>query len=297
MPELPEVETIVRGLSRLIVGKKVSTVEFDNPKSFPNTQADVNNFLLGSSVSAIERRAKVLLIRLDSDYTLITHLKMTGQLVYDGRGVHFGAGHPSVSLVGHLPDKTTRVTLGFEDNSRLFFNDLRKFGWMRLYPTTMVEDLAFFKKLGPEPLEDGFTWQELKLRLARRPKTAVKTALMDQSVLAGIGNIYADESLWGAKIHPATPVAALSSNNHKDLYRSLRDILKLSIEKGGSTDRNYVDAEGKRGSYLDFASVFRRQGQPCPRCGHIITKIRLNGRGTHFCPNCQKLPATDKRDI
>lgn len=288
MPELPEVETIVRGLNRLIIGKKVVAADFDNPKSFPNAVGDVNRFLIGASIIKVERRAKVLLIRLDTNYTLITHLKMTGQLVFDGSDAHFGAGHPSPSLVGKLPDKTTRVTISFVDGNRLYFNDLRKFGWMRLYPTSQVEELPFFQKLGPEPLDKSFTWQDLKTRLARRKKTAIKTALMDQSVLSGVGNIYADESLWGAKIHPATLVGSMTDKNYMDLHQSLRDILTLSIDKGGSTDRNYVDAEGKRGSYLDFASVFRRQGQPCPRCGHTIVKIRLGGRGTHFCPHCQK---------
>jgi formamidopyrimidine-DNA glycosylase len=240
---------------------------------------------------SVARRAKVLLIELSSKYSLVIHLKMTGQLVFQGAGVRFGAGHPSDSLIGELPDKSTRVVFTFADNSRLFFNDQRKFGWVRLMPTAEVVNLDFFKRVGPEPLAADFTWQVLKSRLARRQKTSVKAALLDQSVVAGIGNIYADESLWGAKIHPATRVAQLTDSDMKRLHQSLQAILRLSIAKGGSTDHTYVDAEGKKGSYLSFASVFRREGQPCPRCGNIIEKSRVAGRGTHTCPHCQRVVA------
>lgn len=289
MPELPEVETIRAGLSRLIIGKQIAAVDFDAPKSFPNASNDVAAFMLNAKIVTIARRAKVLLIELSSKYSLVIHLKMTGQLVFQSPDVHFGAGHPSDSLVGPLPDKSTRVTIDFADGSQLFFNDQRKFGWMRLLPTMEIPQLDFFKKVGPEPLSDDFSWQTLKSRLTRRKNTNVKAAILDQSVVAGVGNIYADESLWGAKIHPMTMVRNLTDKDFKGLYKSLRAILRLSIEKGGSTDRHYVDAEGKRGSYLSFASVFRREGQPCPRCGTNIVKLRVAGRGTHICPHCQQL--------
>jgi len=288
MPELPEVETVRAGLSRLIIGKTIAAAQHDTPKSFPNAPADVEEFLLGVTVVAVERRAKVLLIELSSKYSLVIHLKMTGQLVYQGKGVHFGAGHPSDSLIGPLPDKSTRVTLDFSDGSKLFFNDQRKFGWMRLLPTAEIVNLDFFQKVGPEPLAHDFTWQNLRERLLRRRNTNVKAALLDQSVVAGVGNIYADESLWGAKIHPTTIVRNLSDRNIKDLHESLRSILQLAIDKGGSSDHTYVNAEGKKGSYLSFARVFRREGQPCPRCGTAIIKTRVAGRGTHLCPHCQK---------
>lgn len=286
MPELPEVETVRRGLSRLLLGKIVTSVTHDWPKGFPNAPADVNAFLIGAEITEVRRRAKVLLIDLSSQYTLIVHLKMTGQLVFRGEQ-NFGAGHPNDSLIGELPDRSTRVTFAFTDGSHLFFNDQRKFGWVRLMPATEVENLDFFKKVGPEPLSADFTWQAFRDRLQRRKKTNIKAALLDQTVIAGVGNIYADESLWGAKIHPATLVGNLTDANFKVLYTALRDVLSLSIEKGGSTDKNYVDAEGKRGSYLQFAGVFRREGQPCPRCGATIQKTRVAGRGTHTCPHCQ----------
>ena len=288
MPELPEVETVRIGLSQFLPGKRIAQVWHDWDKSFPNASTDVETFLLGAAVTAVRRRAKVLLIDLDTNYTLVIHLKMTGQLVYRNGGERFGAGHPSDSLVGELPDKSTRVTFDFTDGSKLFFNDQRKFGWVRLLSTAEVENLDFFQTVGPEPLAADFTATDLAARLLRRPKSGIKAVLLDQTVVAGIGNIYADESLWGAKLHPETRVQDIPKAKLTKLYESLRAVLRLSIEKGGSTDRNYVNHEGKRGSYLTFANVFRREGQPCPRCGTTIIKLRVAGRGTHICPHCQR---------
>lgn len=290
MPELPEVETIRAGLARLLPGRVIAEVESDWPKSFPNSETDVNQFLIGAEVARVKRRAKVLLVELSSKYSLVIHLKMTGQLVFRGEE-SWGGGHPSDSLVGELPDRSTRVTLSFRDGSHLFFNDQRKFGWMRLIPTAEVPNIDFFKKVGPEPLSQAFTWKVLEGRLERRPNTSIKAALLDQAVVAGIGNIYADESLWGAKLHPARLVKSLSEADIKKLHQEIVHILNLAIEHGGSSDRNYVNAEGKRGSYLEFARVFRREGQPCPRCGTIVVKTRAAGRGTHVCPHCQPVPA------
>ena len=247
---------------------------------------EVAEFLVGATVTKVRRRAKVLLIDISSDYTLVTHLKMTGQLVYVG-AERFGAGHPNESLIGVLPDKSTRVTLTFSDGSHLFFNDQRKFGWMRLMPTIAVPEIDFMKRVGPEPLEDIFTSTEFIPRVRRRANTSIKAAILDQTVLAGVGNIYADESLWGAKIHPATLVKHVTDEKLALLLQEIKDVMHTAIEKGGSTDRNYVNAEGKRGSYIDFARVFRREGLDCPRCGSTIEKTRVAGRGTHFCPVCQ----------
>ncbi|USN96497.1 MAG: bifunctional DNA-formamidopyrimidine glycosylase/DNA-(apurinic or apyrimidinic site) lyase [Candidatus Nomurabacteria bacterium] len=287
MPELPEVETVRRGLLELIINRRVTAVECDTPKSFPNADADVQKFLIGSKIIDVRRRAKVLLIDLSSEYTLVIHLKMTGQLVFRATHVSFGAGHPNDSLVGNLPDKSTRVTFTFADGSHLYFNDQRKFGWVRLIPTLEVPNIDFMRKVGPEPLEADFTAAQFTERFARRAKSSIKAALLDQTVVAGVGNIYADESLWGAKIHPLRLVGSLTKSEFVDLYRELRYVMNLSIEKGGSTDRNYVNAEGKKGSYIDFARAFRQEGKPCPRCGEIIIKMRVAGRGTHICPQCQ----------
>jgi formamidopyrimidine-DNA glycosylase len=266
-------------------------VSHDTAKSFPNANTDVNMFLIGAKILEVKRRAKVLIIELNTKYSLIVHLKMTGQLVFRSNDdkLRFGAGHPSHSLVGELPDKSTRVTLDFGD-SKLFFNDQRKFGWVRLVPTAEIPNIDFFKKIGPEPLSSAFTAKEFVQRVTRRPRSNIKSVLLDQTILAGVGNIYADESLYAAKIHPETRVQDIPNAKLTKLYKELIAVLKLSIEKGGSSDRNYVDAKGKRGSYLTFAKVFRKNDQPCPRCGTIIEKIRVAGRGTHICPHCQPKP-------
>lgn len=291
MPELPEVETVRRGLARLVVGKKIASVSvYESPKSFPNSPEDVEQFVRGATITAVNRRAKVLLVSLSSEYTFVIHLKMTGQLVYVGKE-RFGAGHPNDSLIGMLPDRSTRVNIHFSDNTTLFFNDQRKFGWVKLYPTVEVPSINFMQKVGPEPLEDDFTATIMTGRLRRRNNTTIKAALLDQSVIAGIGNIYADESLWEAKIHPATRVHDVSDAQLHVLHDALVAILTLSIEKGGSTNHTYVNAEGQRGSYMDFARVFRRDGLPCPRHPDVlIEKLRVAGRGTHICPVCQVLP-------
>jgi len=289
MPELPEVETVRRGLHELIIGRVISSArELDSPKSFPNAKDDIKEFIIGAEVTDVRRRAKVLLIDLSSQYSLVVHLKMTGQLVFRAKGVAFGAGHPNESLIGELPDRSTRVEIGFSDGSHLYFNDQRKFGWMKLYPTIEVPNINFMQKVGPEPLEDDFTASDFIQRIRRRNGTSVKAAILDQTVLAGVGNIYADESLWGAKIHPATRVKDVSDEQLTELLREIKYVMNLAIEKGGSTDRNYVNAEGKKGSYMSFARVFRREGLECPRHPDTnVEKIRVAGRGTHICPICQ----------
>lgn len=287
MPELPEVETVRRGLERLIVGRIILDAKVhDSPKSFPNSADDVRHFVHSVVVTSVERRAKVLLIGLSSEYTLVTHLRMTGQLVYVGNA-RFGAGHPNDSLIGELPDSSTRVTIEFADGSHLYFNDQRKFGWMKLYPTLEVPNIDFMQKVGPEPLEESFTAAEFIPRIRRRNNTTIKAAILDQTVLAGVGNIYADESLWCAQIHPAMRVRDASDEQLTRLIEEIKYVMKLAIEKGGSTDRNYVNAEGQRGSYIDFARVFRQEGKSCQRCGTLIEKTRVAGRGTHICPICQ----------
>jgi formamidopyrimidine-DNA glycosylase len=290
MPELPEVEIVRLGLSQFLPGKTVAGVDHDWAKSFPNAEEDVRQFLVGAKMLEVKRRAKVLIIELGSKYSLLIHLKMTGQLVYVGQNGRFGAGHPNDSLVAQLPDKSTRVTFTFEDDSKLFFNDFRKFGWVRLVPTAEIPNINFFKKVGPEPLAADFTAKAFRERLLRRPNSGIKAVLLDQSVVAGVGNIYSDESLWGAKVHPATLIRNIGQKQLNTLFIALREVLELSIKKGGSSDKNYINAEGKRGTYLGFAKVFRREGKPCVRHPNtMIIKLRVAGRGTHICPRCQRL--------
>ena len=318
MPELPEVETVRRGLAELLPGRVVArTVVFDSPKSFPNAPADVEQFLHGARVMAVRRRAKVLMIDLDTHYSLVVHLKMTGQLVFRQNSRHnarvspkksrgprkvaqdfsadtarevddFAGGHPNDSLVGELPDRSTRVQIDFTDGSRLFFNDQRKFGWVKLLPTDGVKNLPFMQKVGPEPLDPQTRAEDFIQRIRRRQNSMIKPAFLDQAVIAGVGNIYADEALWAAQIHPQTRVKNISDQQLNTLFNELRQILQLSIDQGGSTDKNYVDAEGRKGNYLTFAHVFRREGQACHRHpDQEVIKLKVAGRGTHICPVCQ----------
>lgn len=281
-----------RGLAEYLPKHTVRGVVSSYDKSFPNSPTDVERFLIGAQCTAVRRRGKVLMIDFDSLYSLVIHLKMTGQLVYRAEaGARFGAGHPNNSLIGELPDASTRVVLELNGSqpAKLFFNDQRRFGWMRLMPTIQIDSIDFMKKLGPEPLAADFTVASFLERLERRPKSAIKAVLLDQSVIAGVGNIYADESLWAAKIHPASRNDSITTTQKKRLFTELRAVLQMSIDQGGSSDRNYVDASGRRGSYLTFANVFRRQGLACPRCGQEIVKIRVAGRGTHICPREQRI--------
>lgn len=218
---------------------------------------------------------------------------MTGQLVFIGRE-RWGGGHPNDSLLGELPDRSTRATMHFTDESTLFFNDQRKFGWMRLVPTAEISEIDFFRKVGPEPLGTEFSLAAFRKALARRKNTSIKAAILDQTIVAGVGNIYADESLHIAGIHPAMRTGDVPLKKIKLLHAAIPDVMRLSLAHGGSSDKNYVDADGNKGSYLKFARVFRREGQPCPDCGAIIEKIRVAGRGTHYCPACQKLPRAKK---
>lgn len=287
MPELPEVETLRSGLSSRIIGKKIKDLIVLNDNSFLNYKKD-SKHLIGSFINGVDRRAKLLIIKLSTNYNLFVHLKMTGQLVFVGKK-RFGAGHPNDSFVGRLPDKSTRVEIIFDDGSKLYFNDQRKFGWMRIIADEDIKSFTFLNKLGPEPLEKEFTFDIFKSRIFKHPNANIKAVLLNQEVIAGIGNIYADESLWGAKIHPSSKVGNIAIAKLKNLYKEIIYILNLSIQKGGSSNRNYVNADGKKGSFTEFARVFRREKMECPRCSTIIIKIRVAGRGTHICPKCQKL--------
>ncbi len=291
MPELPEVEVIRSGLSELIAKKTIEKVNVLNTKSFQASTSSIDVFVNNSTILSVKRRAKILLIELSSGYSLVIHLKMTGQLLFrdnQNKSKNFAGGHPSDSFLSVLPDNHTRVELIFTDSTTLFFNDMRKFGWIKLLPTTELKEEKFIAKLGPEPLIGNPTPEYLK-RMSRHPKSLVKAALLNQEIVAGIGNIYADEALWGAMIHPKTRVENLSKKQLEDILNAAIEVMSFSINKGGSTDRNYLNAKGEKGSYLTFANVFRKEGKPCPRCGHVIEKIRVAGRGTHICSNCQQL--------
>ncbi len=291
MPELPEVETIRRGLSQTIVGLAIVDVEALHPKSLQARAELVDEEAIGAIITGLERYGKVLVINLSSNYSLLIHLKMTGQMVLVRKdGDRYAGGHPTKSMADDLPDKSTKVIFRLSDGSTLYFNDQRIFGWIKLVPTVDVPRDALISRLGPEPLTKLFELKPFAEILARRPKSPIKAVILDQSTVAGVGNIYADESLHLAKIHPAIMAGELKPAQIKRLYEAIKTIIALGVKHGGTSFTSYVDALGGTGDYLHHARVFRRQGQTCPVCGTVIIKTRVAGRGTHLCPKCQPIP-------
>jgi len=282
MPELPEVETVRRGLGDFVVGKSVVKIITLSEKNFVGDDAEV----VGRKIVGLKRRGKVLIVELSNGWNLMIHLRMTGQLIYQG-DKRFAAGHPTDDFLLEMPGKHTRVIFVFNDNSKLYFNDQRKFGFVKVMDDAMLEEDVFLRKLGPEPW--GMEAQEFFERLQRRKNTSVKAAILDQSVIAGVGNIYADEGLWKTKIFPGRLVRDVTMSEAGELLRGLCEVMEESISGGGSTMRNYLRVDGTRGNYLEkFAKVFQREGEVCGRCGGVIEKTRVAGRGTHYCPGCQK---------
>lgn len=287
MPELPEVETVVRGLNKYLVGHKIIRFDFDWPKTIKVPIEVFKKEIEGSKILSAERRGKLIIINLSSDHSILIHLKMTGQLVYKSPKIQYGAGHPNDSLISKLPDKSTRIHFILDNESELFFNDVRKFGWVELVPSADKHLHKFISSLGPEPLEINFS--QFQKTLFRFPNAQIKAKLLDQHVLAGVGNIYADESLWAAKIHPQTKISSIPEPKLKDLFLHLQKVLNLSIQKGGSSSVNYIKVDGKSGSYLAFANVYKKEGSPCAHCSATLIRTVAAGRGTRLCPTCQVL--------
>lgn len=284
MPELPEVETIKRGLSNIIINQKIIGVDLLWLGSFQDFEANKQK-IINSKIIAINRTGKLLSIDLSSGLSLVFHLKMTGQIVFRPMGnssVGFGGGHPTKSLSSKLPDKSTRAIVRLS-LGELFFNDQRKFGWIKVVETGYHEGLI--KKMGPDILNVNRN-QFIEL-IKSRPKSKLKSILLDQSFVSGIGNIYADESLNAAHLHPSTRVDELSVDQLSMLHSRIQSILRSSIELGGSSSKNYVNSKGEKGEYLDQARVYGRVGKDCKDCGSEIIKLKLAGRGTHICPTCQ----------
>lgn len=289
MPELPEVETIRRGLSKFIMKAKLQKTEIVCPKSFIGTPVT-------GQIVQIRRFGKALVLDLDNHYSMLAHLRMTGQLIYDPKvePMHDGdiprryaAGHPSDNFVAKLPNKQTRVILRF-DRGTLYFNDQRKFGFIKVLPTSAVEQDSFIRKLAKEPWE--MTTKELYDKFQKHSNSNIKATILDQTIICGLGNIYADESLFVSGIHPLRKAGSLTMEETEDLLAAARHVMDESIASGGSTMATYVKADGTKGDYLEqFAQVFRRENQPCPKCGNNIVKIKVAGRGTHLCPHCQRL--------
>lgn len=277
MPELPEVETIKIGFQKRIAGLKITKIQINSTKSFIGNPNSVE----GQKVLKVWRRAKILGIDFDKT-TLLFHLKMSGQLVWKGKsgkgkGERFIGGHPTPDMVAEMPNKHTRVIFYFSDGSHLYFNDQRKFGWVKVSEKLKVQSEKFFENLGPEPLEKTFTWEVLKQNLLKHKSTPVKVAIMDHTIVSGVGNIYANEACFDAKIDPRKKVGQLSDEEFESLHRGVINSLREGIKFGGAT----------RAHFLDYAYVYGRNKHPCKKCKFEIKKIQLGGRGTYLCPKCQ----------
>lgn len=283
MPELPEVETIRLGLAKYLVGHRITDVEVRVAKIFQGTPKEI----IGARIKKINRRAKILILNLDNGKSLVIHLKLTGQLVYHKDGSRATFGHPIPFAGTTLPAKTTHVIFTFSDGSKLFYNDVRKFGWIKVVRTLDVPKLKIMTEFGPEPLTPAFTEEKFK-EIILRKKTPIKLVLMDQVQIAGVGNIYANEALFLAGIHPQRKANSLSEKELEKLYKSLLLVLREGLKYGGSSENAYVDALGSKGRMQEHLRVYGKNGRKCPRCRGVIKRIALGGRGTLFCEHCQK---------
>ena len=275
MPELPEVETVRRGLAAQIVGRVFAGLSFlEWPRTIETpAPEELSRRIAGRRVEAVRRRAKFLAIALDGDEHLVVHLRMTGQL--------------SVAPQDTPRERFARVAFAFADGNELRFSDTRRFG--RIALLNGVELAARFRDLGPEPLDAGWLADDFVAALARR-RTRLKPLLLDQAFLAGLGNIYVDEALFRARLHPLTPAVEVPEEGAVALHAAIREVLSDAIGSGGTTFSNYRDAYGQEGDYYERRRVYARTDEPCPTCGTQIVRIVVGGRGTHYCPTCQPAP-------
>ncbi|MEX2012652.1 MAG: bifunctional DNA-formamidopyrimidine glycosylase/DNA-(apurinic or apyrimidinic site) lyase [Patescibacteria group bacterium] len=282
MPELPEVETIRRALQKTLSGQKIRSVNVRFIKLFHGNPDTLKN----QTITEIFRRSKVLIIQLSKSVLLI-HLKMTGQLIYvPEHGEAIVGGHPDKVYSLNLPHKHSHIIFEL-DKGTLYFNDLRKFGWVKVYDN--LEQAAHeFAKLGPEYTWPEYTLEHIFGKLARRQNITIKQALLEQSLVAGVGNIYADETLFCAKIRPTRKAKDVKPAEIKKIFECIPHVFELSLKHGGTSSRDYLQPDGSLGTYLNFANVYKREGLPCKVCGNPIERIKISGRSSHFCPNCQK---------
>jgi formamidopyrimidine-DNA glycosylase len=287
VPELPEVESLVRDLGPGVIGRCIERVEVHKPKLFSAAPALALEDLFGRTFERVWRRGKLTIWELSGELSLVVHLKLAGQMVHldaHGREIAHG-GHPVPMWGSPLPHKSSHVVFHLDDGSIVYLTDIRQFARLYLMPDSDVPAFLKKQKLGPEPLTRRFTAEELYRRLQRR-SVPLKTAIMDQSIVGGIGNIYADESLWRARFHPRAPASSLSLADVKRLHRAIRWVLDYAVREGAA----FVP-HGKAISDRDFPYVHGRAGSPCPRHSRtIIQKEWVGGRGTHYCPRCQKPP-------
>ena len=272
MPELPEVETIVRGLREKITGKRIQDVQLLMPEI---VRCDTDHFfgnLKGQIIKTVNRRGKFIIFELSNGWSLLVHLKMTGQFTWM---------HPTQE-----PQKHTHTILHLSAcRYQLHYCDIRRFGYMTLVKTECAHDLPPLKDLGPEPLE--ISESDFIERLSRR-KGRIKSLLLNQHFLAGLGNIYADESLWRSRIHPVTRGEFISTRKARQLYEAIQTILTEAIQNKGTSVDNYRNTEGLPGEHQFHLKAYGRQGQPCFHCGSVIRRMVIGGRSSFFCPNCQR---------
>jgi formamidopyrimidine-DNA glycosylase len=275
MPELPEVETVRRRLEPVLVGRRIERARIDDARlTRPLDPAEVAARLEDERIDRVDRRGKYLIVRFGSGRALLIHLRMTGSLLH--------------AAAGALPvDPHRRAVITLDDGSDVAYRDVRRFGtWLLLEPDEV--EAYVDARVGREPLDDAYAAKHLAERLAGR-RAPVKAALLDQRTVAGVGNIYADEALWRARVHPLTPAGRLGPQDVRRLHRALRRALEHGIARQGSTLRDYRTPDGARGTMQEEFRVYGRAGEPCPRCGTPIDKIRVAGRGTWYCPECQTL--------
>ena len=282
MPELPEVETLRRELERALVGQTFKSIRVLAPASIrPLATRSFTQRLKNKSITAVSRRAKMLFLHLDSAERLAIHLKMTGQLIFrPAQGKIIVGGHPE------NPDKYTRAIFRFAHGDQLLFNDLRRFGWLKIINQEIFESLD--RAIGPEPLGRQFSSERFARILQRYPGRSIKQALLDQTLIAGVGNIYADESAARARLRPTRRIKTLNRADKTRLYHALRLVLRLAIARGGTSAKNYLRSNGRPGGFVPQLLVYGRADAPCKQCGKKVKKIRHAGRGTHYCPHCQK---------
>jgi formamidopyrimidine-DNA glycosylase len=282
MPELPEVETLKRRLSEVLPGKTIAQIQVHHPKSFFGQTSD----LIGTSIINVERRSKVLTFQLSNQDFLMTHLKMTGQLIVVNQNARIGGGHPNAAWVQDLPNSHTRIEYTFTDQTKLYFNDQRIFGWMRQINHDNLE-LAL-AKYGPDIISPQVTVDYLAQQFQRK-NIPIKQALMDNAIVAGVGNIYASEALFATKISPFRPAKSLTKSELENLITHAQRIVLRAIDLGGTTfDGKYVNINGLAGGYQNELQVYGKTGLPCPICHRPLEKAKIAGRGTYFCANCQK---------
>jgi len=286
MPELPEVETIKKELKEKLPGKIISGVEILWAKTVsPAKPFDFKKIITDKKILNLERRAKMLIINLSDKISLLIHLKMTGQLIFVPKtGKIVSGGHPTMDV--QTPGRHTRLIFNFRDGETLYFNDMRKFGWVKILDEKLKNHLK--TEIGIEPLSSNFTLSTFKKILEKYPNRTVKQILLDQSLIAGIGNIYADESAYLSHILPMRKVKTLKEKEMTNLHKNIMAVLKLSIKKKGTSSRNYLRSTGEKGGFVPHLMVYGRHNETCKKCGAQIKKIKHAGRGTHYCPGCQK---------